>query len=325
MLTLMVAVAGILLVASIFTSIPGNVGVAATWWLRSMRFLAFCKDTKKLKTSPPKLPGLAGERVRVVFIRHGESRWNALFNRFGASWPLRAVKASLDMTRTVLFDKNDSVIIDSPLSKRGEDQATKLAEYVRADGGKKVAQSSDTVVVTSNLRRAMATTLLGVGPRLAVTREKVLIDSALQEGSRNADALSFMTTPGRLCDAPVLSYDSAAALGKVFDPSLNKGNKDPKTANVYRRIDEFAQRMFGASGSLPTPQGGRPSQIIVVGHSLWFRTFFQRFLPADSTHISKKKKMQNCAAVAFDFVVTAGGALEVDEGSIECLHLGFQK
>ena len=41
------------------------------------------------------------------------------------------------------------------------------------------------------------------------------------------------------------------------------------------------------------------SSVIAVGHSLWFRSFFREFLPANVSHTAKDKKMTNGGAVGF--------------------------
>lgn len=322
----MVALTVVAGIVAVFTPIPGNIFVAWRWAIKCAFFLVTCKDVKKPKTPPAPLKRTRNRRVRVVFIRHGESIWNALFNRFGVAWPFRAVRYLIEGALLFVGNRHDSVIIDSPLSPKGEQQAAELATFVKSPSGRNAipfdAQSS--VVVSSNLRRAMGTALAGLDARLRANRgEKITIDSSLQEGSRNADAQSFMVAKYRLVDSPVLGYQSAVELGQVFDPSLSLGNKS-RSSNVYQRMDAFAARVFGEGpDGHPTLPGGSPSTVIAVGHSLWFRNFFGRYLPASSQHVAKKKKMKNCAVVSFDLVVDGNGAISVDESSIVANHLGF--
>lgn len=40
--------------------------------------------------------------------------------------------------------------------------------------------------------------------------------------------------------------------------------------------------------------------MIVFGHSFWFRTFFQAYLPHTAAHECKVSKIVNCGAIAFD-------------------------
>ena len=73
----------------------------------------------------------------------------------------------------------------------------------------------------------------------------------------------------------------------------------------------------------------RPEQTIVVGgHSLWFKNFFQLYLPKDVDHPAKKRKIVNCGAVAFDLQLRrgAGGApaYRIDPDSIRVVYGGFQ-
>ncbi|KAJ1631980.1 hypothetical protein T492DRAFT_869015 [Pavlovales sp. CCMP2436] len=66
---------------------------------------------------------------RVILIRHGESLWNAVFNKSPMLlMPLRLARA-LAYEFLVLFEL-DSVLFDSPLSALGRSQARELAEYL---------------------------------------------------------------------------------------------------------------------------------------------------------------------------------------------------
>ncbi len=66
--------------------------------------------------------------------------------------------------------------------------------------------------------------------------------------------------------------------------------------------------------------------IIVGGHSIWFRSFFKEFLPRDSTHVGKSKKVMNCGAVSFTLCKTYEGGEErfmIQEDSINVVYGGF--
>jgi broad specificity phosphatase PhoE len=260
--------------------------------------------------------------IRVIFIRHGQSVWNSLFNQFGLKWPIRLTTAVIAEAVYFLTQPLHSLIIDSPLSAKGRAEAEELADYMRS----RVAQdrmpftTANSVVVASNLRRAMETAVIGVAPRLSRTREKIVIDSSLQEGTRNIDGLSFSSERGKIAQTRILNFDTALMLHTVFDPSLNEGNK-PLSSNVYTRMDDFIGHMFG--GSI-RPLSGQPlKEIIVVGHSGFFMRFFRRFLPPMSTHVAKSKKMKNCSVVAFELVCEPSGDVHIDESTVEVLHRGF--
>ncbi|EPY35538.1 hypothetical protein STCU_01136 [Strigomonas culicis] len=267
--------------------------------------------------------------IRVVFVRHGQSVWNSIFNSINGGWPARVVKAVVRETVDFFTDPFDSVMIDSPLSSKGVKEANELADFFRGAKGKVSFDPATSVVVVSNLRRAMETALVGAGPRLAVTRERMTVDSSLQEGSRNIDAQTLSTERGKLAPMRIGGITDPRDLKNVFNPYLNDGGK-VIGSDVYFRMDIFLRHLFGGSGhdSLVPASGGSNAalkEVIVVGHSGYFRNFFRRFLPASSTHIAKKCKMQNCAVVAFDLVHNeSNGELTVDESSITVLYKGFK-
>jgi hypothetical protein len=69
--------------------------------------------------------------------------------------------------------------------------------------------------------------------------------------------------------------------------------------------------------------------IIVGGHSIWFRSFFREFLPRESDHLGKKKKIVNCGAVSFTLckIYDDNDGAErfmIDEDSISVVYGGFQ-
>jgi len=77
----------------------------------------------KNRPDPDAIKGLKFETVkRVIFVRHGESTWNDVFNRgFGPMFPVRLVHG-LVQEAGVLISRS-SYFVDSPLSKLGYKQA----------------------------------------------------------------------------------------------------------------------------------------------------------------------------------------------------------
>ena len=66
--------------------------------------------------------------------------------------------------------------------------------------------------------------------------------------------------------------------------------------------------------------------VICGGHSLWFKSFFQCYLPRSSVHIGKRKKMVNGGCVAFDLLKIEGkdGPIYmIDEDSMKVVYGGF--
>ncbi|KAG8347227.1 putative Histidine phosphatase superfamily (branch 1) [Trypanosoma vivax] len=268
--------------------------------------------------------------IRMVFIRHGQSVWNSLFNSYNLGWPARAASAILDETRYLFTDPLGSVIIDSPLSAKGRQEANELAEFVRSAKDKISFDTTSSVVVCSNLRRAMETAVIGLGPRIFSSGERIVIDSSLQEASRNIDAQTLSTEPGMITPSKMGKLNTPQSLGSVFDARLNAGNKS-RHANVYRRMDDFVTRLFGeASQKSYVPAAGAHlgnaalKEVIVVGHSGYFRCFLRRFLPSASNHVIKSKKLQNCGVVAFDLVRNESTCeVYIDESTITVLYKGF--
>ena len=63
--------------------------------------------------------------------------------------------------------------------------------------------------------------------------------------------------------------------------------------------------------------------IIAAGHSLYFRFFFQNFLPFASKFDGKENKLGNGAVVTFTLWEGDGGYV-IDESSISVLHGHFE-
>ena len=114
-----------------------------------------------------------------------------------------------------LIFTSDSFFVDSPLNVDGIEQALQLRKYLWSE---KASQGNNeqlqllhsvlrgdseekSIVVSSTLRRAIATTLLALWPRVNKLREKVRILSTLQEISRNVDTRSI-SEPRKVADLP---------------------------------------------------------------------------------------------------------------------------
>lgn len=186
----------------------------------------------------------------------------------------------------------------------GIEQAQKLRGYIEGESLSFTEQKEyldilkgdnkqSSVIVTSNLRRAISTVVLSLWPRLQRTKEKVLILSSLQEFSRNVDTRALAEPKsipelGRISEA--LSDEGFKFEGDVvLDPEYNNGNK---TMSFYgiKRLQAFNAWVFS-----------RPEDTIIVGgHSLWFRSFFQTYIPHANQNLSCcTKKIVNSGAVAF--------------------------
>ena len=287
-------------------------------------------------------------RVTLVFIRHGESAWNDIFNKgFGPGFVLRLARGLV--MEVVHFATLGSVFLDSELNAEGVEQAAALRGFIQgaaktaaaagppAAGASAEARTKNevvramagsgeaSVVVSSNLRRAIATVAVCLWDRLALGRERVLLMSELQEISRNVDTLS-VSPAGRVPELPdVEAYvrahpaaGGAPPVAAVLDGKLNRGNKSYRGHGIDR-LRGFASWAVARQEKV----------VIVAGHSLWFKYFFQTFLPHGSAHVGKTSKIANGGVVAL--TLTCGVDKEgrtvyrVPPESVTPIHLGFEK
>jgi hypothetical protein len=309
------------------------------------------------------------ERKTIIFVRHGESTWNDTFNRgdrpiigFVLNFVpnlLKAIAAEWFFW-VILRSETESWFFDSPLSEKGLSQARGLRAFLQTNteysppseadmirrlrgeqqsagstcsngsGADKTMSGSATgeassQLVSSNLRRALSTVVVGFQDRLAknYAGDSILVLSCLQEISVNPDALSI--TPARSRILPAWTdprslrfyYDGK---GGRIDTSHNSGNKSV-SSNGYQRMQEFCKIVF---------EDISKDTVIACGHSLWFKSFFQTYLPRDCDHISKRKKLVNGGTVGFNLERARVGSgdnqrwvYRIDPKHISVLYGGF--
>jgi bisphosphoglycerate-dependent phosphoglycerate mutase len=242
------------------------------------------------------------ETKKFIFIRHGESEWNEVFNRgFGPSFPVRLIKA---MFREMYYlVTRDSIFVDTPLCHTGLNQASSLYKFLKKDFKPEEGDHPDqillqtssanenSVVCCSNLRRAISTALITLQDRLQTTGEKVYMLSSLQEISRNIDANAIAPKheiPDLHGIEKSLKWPNFD-VEKVFETSEQYGQK-PLFSSGMTRIWKFNEWAFNRKEG---------TVIVGGGHSLWFREYFKTFMPKSSTFKGKKLKVDNCAACSF--------------------------
>lgn len=280
------------------------------------------------------------QRKRVIFIRHGESAWNEVFNR-GILWlPFGLIKGVL---REILcLPSRDSVFLDSPLNREGVQQARDLARFLESKHGDAAASEAlrrdlaslrgepdapKVALCCSNLRRAMQTIVFGLRPRLDPRRKstgddrpaplQVSILSSLQEVTTNVDGIAI-AEQGTVDALEMLTQERVGFEAyEVFDGSENAGQKGIRAKGVDR-LREFSEWVFK-----------RPESVVIAaGHSFYFRYFFRTYLPRGSKHAGKTKKMANGGIVAFTLekAVSRDGlevVYRIDEDTITNVYLGF--
>lgn len=328
------AVISYCLITWIFSSAPGeNVNIKnflnkIQLFLSGIVFMVISKDSKglgpKYNPDPDSIASKPTVSKRIVFIRHGESDWNDIFNKgFGPSMFVRLIKGII--REASLMCTMDSVFFDSPLNTEGIEQAKELSRFLESEAAKGclvpqiiTGVKDDSVIVSSNLRRALSTTTICLWPRIHRTHEKIMILSSLQEISRNIDTKALADKRA----LPVLDR-IAHHCGKdefvpqdVYDASENHGNKSTAYYGI-KRLKAFNEWVFLR----------KESAVVVGGHSLWFKHFFQTFLPFSSEHTAKKQKIVNSGVITFilhrwedEF---GAPSYRIDPETIETVYGGF--
>ena len=232
------------------------------------------------------------------------------------------------------------MFLDTPLNALGLSQAETLQQYLENTPLNSIQDANlrdvvaclrgdapeNSIIVSSQLRRALATTAVALKPRLERTNEKILIHSACQEMSRNVDCMAT-SDPGQIPRMEGVDCGNAEEMmtkkdqdkyvaDEIFNPALNGGHK-PLSERGLDRILNFADWAFS-----------RPEHTIIVGgHSLWFRNFFKCFLPIANQHPAKTCKMENgsCAVFVLNMGKNPSGAPchWIDPASIQMVHGSF--
>ncbi len=130
--------------------------------------------------------------------------------------------------------------------------------------------------------------------------------------NRNVDTLS-LSPPGGLHGflGGIMNYVNGAEL---FDSEINTGTKKLSQMSL-ERLKLFAEYVFDQN----------EATIVAAGHSLWFKSFFNVFLPQQTEHVCKKMKIRNAGVVAFDIVQDTKGNIQILPDSITSVYLGFCK
>eukprot|EP01062_Namystynia_karyoxenos_P026359 TRINITY_DN2049_c1_g1_i1.p1 TRINITY_DN2049_c1_g1~~TRINITY_DN2049_c1_g1_i1.p1 ORF type:complete len:384 (+),score=137.20 TRINITY_DN2049_c1_g1_i1:149-1300(+) len=301
-----------LLVVYIISFIPPFSGIAykAGAWTRGIIHMLARRESKVNRTDMPRpealrnrTPDAVGDEKEFIFIRHGESEWNEVFNRGKVLLLPRLIIALI--REAIWFPwKGYSLFLDSPLCKTGLKQAEELKmalQRIPKEGAVQGKQNeallpvrrkmhgddSGSVIVSSNLRRCVETALIALEPRLRETREKVKLYSCLQEVAPNVDTLA-LSDKGK---CPSLNKKIPEELRQMVDASNNLGSKRWFERSI-KRLDAFLKFAFAQ----------KEKRIIVSGHSFYFRELFKRYIDdaegqtGDALR-ARTMKIRNCGVV----------------------------
>ena len=156
------------------------------------------------------------------------------------------------------------------------------------------------------------------------SKDDILLIPSLQEISRNPDALTILPPKGvahpTWCDDTIAGLPSGT-FTSLIDTKYQTGNKS-LDSNGLIRLHQFMADVFDSS-KLPK------DTIIAAGHSLFYRSIFQVFLPRGMEHISKKKKLVNGGTVMVTLreARLSDGRKEymIDPNSVVVVYGGFGK
>ncbi|KAJ1441824.1 hypothetical protein B484DRAFT_390449, partial [Ochromonadaceae sp. CCMP2298] len=144
-------------------------------FFNAVAFMVMCKDNKgvgpKYNPDPELLKDKTTFSKKIVFIRHGESDWNNVFNK-GINVGFLVRLATALYNEMLMFTSVNSSFIDSPLNAEGHEQAIELARFLTSEAATiKTADPNYSTILKS--------------------AEKIHVLSSLQEMSRNIDTYAL--------------------------------------------------------------------------------------------------------------------------------------
>lgn len=316
-------------------------------YLEGINFMLFSRDSKNLNKVLINSDDISKSKEiiskTIIFIRHGESDWNEVFNKgLNLMIFIRLFKAMY--RELLLYPTDDSIFLDSPLNHDGFNQALELRKYIkdtatnltsdqqndkisnlfavlRGDNNINITNNrpvSSSIIVTSNLRRAISTCTTALFDRILKNKEKICINSSLQEIALNVDTKA-LSEPKGLPDLSRMSHylpEFGSDYAHFYDTTDNLGNKTISN-NGLKRIKSFSEYIFSKNEDV----------IITSGHSLYFKYFFHTYLSPHSKHIAKTHKIVNSGVVSFTIkrgLLDNNYIYSIEEDSITVLYGGFE-
>jgi hypothetical protein len=285
--------------------------------------------------------GNSDKPIKVYFVRHAESTWNAhsqksILHQVGLETGL-----SLRASESLRAD-----VTDAPLSAEGLKKVQEVAKELQPSSegmchevpssrcedlkflaGNPDAQAGRTAVfAVSNLRRAIMTALMVFENRLpnklqdaALPKvspiEKFHILSALQEITSNLDS-ALVSNPG---DLPSLSFGTKDSdtcpfekteMEKLFDLSCNQGDENKRFSQSIPAGGELmGDSRFTDFCKWAHYQASKgATDLVLVGHSIWLRKFLQSHYSSTGEN-RNKKDFSDAAAIKSDLLKLSNEAI----------------
>ena len=240
------------------------------------------KSRTSLAALPPGSSGTRSRRkmsgettLKVYYIRHGQSQWNAAQTQYRREeMPEDDIKA---LGRQEYFT-------DSPLSKKGVEQALALQRrlfdkrtaHCGPAASRTLAEALACTVrlkeplpvfLTSNLRRAIDTTLVALRPLVERGRD-VIVLPALQETCRFADCVPSPRQPASLATGRgPLELASNEGIARNINDLVQR--KVLAAQLVAREAAEKAERYGSGAGLTGFVNAAYLDRLAVAPHTLW--------------------------------------------------------
>ncbi len=294
--------------------------------------------------------------------------------------PFRLIRAFF--LEASLFFTNDSVFLDSPLNQEGREQAIalrKVFEKIRdryvnflllssplrravstvllglgGGGARDDLQKVRLIDCLQEISRNVDTQALACSKG-----EKPEPDFGVKKGAKASNDekdchLKLSKTSTVVRDETKTHAQLCNDYAFRLDPSLYRGGKRICGKRGIDRVNAFPKFVFnddvpeGNTGPATAANikigqaGSKVSAIVIAGHSLWFRNFFDVFLPIEPgaptpgslTQLARTKKMKNGGVIGFRLQKLERGGppgrkksyyYKIDGKSIEEIHLGFER
>jgi len=187
--------------------------------------------------------------------------------------------------------------------------------------------TENSVVVASNLRRAISTAVISLWKRFTSrgSQEKLYIVSCLQEFGPAADTqteLKENETPQASQHEIQCGLLDSDRLNEFYrqrlDGTHNYGNKTNNSRDDPAPCIAFCKWCFS-----------QPKEVIIAtGHSMWFRIFCRYLNPGDPNSTAAKHKLKNCGVVGFRIAQITDGvgnvSFRIAPRSFTIVYGGFE-
>ena len=296
-------------------------------------------------------PPPADRTVQVVFVRHAHSLWNkvkkqlTMIASYGGHLAANSLGFKTNLKDAILTPEGikQTMALSSWVASKTKPAAEKsyvnvprptYDENMRAFlSGLSTKQDArvETVVATSNLRRAALTLLIAFQKNIESGQlDKVHVLSALQETTTGIDARSHTVQGQRPYLAPGGTCPFEQTLLKnVFDATCNWGDESGSQhrSKGFPRVQRFCH--WAAN------QGADKTNFVLVGHSSWLQLLYRQFYGGDELVMPPNSKLptlrpldeQIPKAAAFnleDLLRTKAQKIKLDNAGVVSFKLKLQ-